>query len=70
MSWNVIWEAVKEPLRLMVLSVIPVLLAYLGTLSYEWAAVLIVILRLVDSMLHEVGKTKGDAKLVTGLTRF
>ncbi len=66
---SAIWEAIKEPLRLLVLAVIPVLLAYFQTISYEWAAIIVLILRLVDSVLHEVGK-KNDNALVTGLTRF
>jgi hypothetical protein len=74
MTKSLLWEAVKEPLRLLVLAVIPLLLAYLGTLSYEWAGVLIVLLRLIDSIMHEVGKVETtktvESPLLTGLTRF
>ncbi len=64
-----LWEAAKEPLRLVVLASIPVLLAYLGTISAEWAGVLIVVLRLIDSIMHEVGKVEKN-ELKTGITRF
>jgi hypothetical protein len=67
--WTAVWEAAKEPLRLVVIAVIPVLLVYLGTISAEWAGALIVVLRLIDSILHEVGKVEKNG-LETGLTRF
>lgn len=70
MSWKIIWEAIKEPLRLLVLAIIPILLSYFGTLPYEWAAVITVLLRFVDKLLHEMGKENEDPKLTRGLTRF
>jgi len=65
-----IFEAIKEPLRLLVLAVIPVLLVYLEKLSVEWAGILILVLKLIDQVLHEVGKETEKESLVTGLTRF
>jgi len=65
-----LWKAIKEPLRLLVLAVIPVLLAYLGKISAEWAGILILVLKLIDQVLHEVGKETEKESLVTGLTRF
>jgi len=56
---NPIWEAVKEPLRLLVLAVIPFAIAYFTELNYEWAAVITVVLRFIDKLLHEVGKFEG-----------
>lgn len=70
MSWEIIWKAIKEPLRLLVLAIIPILLAYFDTLSYEWAVIITVFLRFVDKLLHEIGKESEDSKLITGLTRF
>lgn len=67
---KVLWEAVKEPLRLLVLSVIPLLLAYFTQLSWEGAGTIIVILRLIDSYMHEVGKKTDEDSLILGLTRF
>lgn len=65
-----LWEACKEPLRLLVLALIPVLLAYFDTIPTEWAGVLVVLLRFIDSVLHEVGKQKKSEVLLKGLTRF
>ena len=68
--WAAVWEAAKEPLRLVVLAIIPVLLVYFGTINTQWAAAIIVILRLIDSVLHELGKTEKNDSLTLGLTRF
>lgn len=65
----VLWKAAKEPLRLLVLAVIPVAAVYFNDLPYEWAAVAVVLLRLLDKFLHELGKEK-DNRLVKGLTQF
>jgi hypothetical protein len=74
-DWKLIWESFKEPLRLFVLSVIPGLLVYFGTIDTQWAVVIILILRFVDSYLHELGKRLEERKtvgspLTLGLTRF
>jgi hypothetical protein len=67
-------EAIKEPLRLLVLAVIPFLLEYFGKIGTEWAIVLVIILRFVDKYVHELGveqsTTKVESPLVTGITRF
>ncbi len=74
MDSKVLWEAVKEPLRLLVLAVIPFLLVYLGAINAEWAAVLILVLRFIDKYLHELGKEEStkteESTLLKGLTRF
>lgn len=72
--WKNLWEAAKEPLRILVLAVIPVLLAYFEVINTEWAVGLTVLLKFIDKYLHLVGKSadvdgKGSA-LTTGLTRF
>lgn len=67
---NVLWEAIKEPLRLLVLAVIPFVIAWLGGLPYEWAAGATVALRFIDKLLHELGKEKESKALIGGLTRF
>lgn len=73
-DWKLIWEAIKEPLREIVLAALPGLLAYLGTLDAQWAVLLYIILRAVDSVLHEYGKARSTAKeqsiYTLGLTRF
>jgi len=63
---NPFFEAVKEPLRLLVLAVIPFGIAYLGGLPYEWSGIATLILRFIDSYLHQQAP-KGEAG---GLTRF
>lgn len=63
-------EAAKEPLRLLLLAIIPVLLAYFETISYEWAGILVLVLRLADKVLHEVGKATDNEVLKRGITRF
>jgi len=68
-SKQAIWEAAKEPLRLLVLAIIPLLLTYFASLPYGWAGIMLVILRFVDKLLHEIGKENNDA-LVKGITRF
>ena len=69
-NWRLLWEAVKEPLRLAVLAVIPVALVQLEAISAPWALVLICILRGIDSILHEFGKESKNDSLTKGLTRF
>lgn len=69
-KWSSIWEASKEPLRLLVLALIPCLLTYFADLPYEWAGFIVLVLRFVDKLLHEYGKENDNEKLTTGLTRF
>lgn len=65
-----LWEAVKEPLRLLILAIIPFGIAYLTELSYEWAGVIVVVLRFLDKALHEFGKANNNETLTKGITRF
>ena len=76
MNKEILWEAVKEPLRLVVLSVIPVLIVWLTGIPQQWAIGAILILRFVDKWLHEIEvakpvKDQSDTILgVKGLTGF
>lgn len=70
MDKNAIWEAVKEPLRLLALAIIPFLLVYFGQINAEWAVALTVVLRFVDKLLHEIGKETNNESLAKGITRF
>ena len=67
-------EAVKEPLRLLVLAVIPFGVAYFTELDYQWATFITILLRWADSYLHEMGKElstkKEESVLLKGITRF
>jgi hypothetical protein len=67
---SVIWEATKEPLRLLAIALIPIFITLFTNLPYTWTAVIIILLRYIDSLLHEIGKVKKDDILITGLTRF
>jgi len=70
MNKTAIWKAIKEPLRLLVLAIIPFVIAYFGPMSYGWAVILTAMLKFIDKLLHEVGKSTGSAALITGITRF
>ena len=70
MNKEIIWEAIKEPLRLLVLAVIPFAIAYFVVLPYEWAVIATVVLRFIDKLLHEIGRVEKNKGLVAGLTRF
>lgn len=71
-------EAIKkaslEGLRVVVLSIIPVIILGLEQGNLDWRIIaltgVIAGLRFVDKLLHEMGKESGDERLVTGLTRF
>lgn len=67
-------EALKEGLRVIVLSLIPVVLIQLeqGSLNLKSIGLVGVIsgLRFLDKWLHELGKEKEDNKLMKGLTGF
>lgn len=71
-----LWEAVKEPLRLLVLAIIPFGISYFTEVGTEWAIGAVVILRFIDKWLHEyaVAKAKKDRNEgwlgVKGLTAF
>ena len=70
MNKTVLWEAVKEPLRLLVLAVIPLVLVYFQAINTEWAILIVGALRFVDKLLHEIGKENGDENLTKGIVRF
>ena len=63
-KFDPIVEALKEPLRLCVLAVVPVLVTYFSGLDAIWAVVATVLLKSLDKYLHKSGK------LELGLTRF
>jgi hypothetical protein len=80
-----ITEAIKEGLRVVVLSILPIILAGLntstGAISVDWKVVVVVaivaVLRFVDSAMHQYGKAitetlpgKEVSALEKGLVRF
>jgi len=74
MNKEAILEAIKEPLRLLVLALIPFALAYFSVIDTQWAIALTFLLRFADKLLHVVGKEVeeigGESLLTKGLTRF
>lgn len=58
--------AVKEPLRLLVLAVIPFVIVYFTELGAGWAVGAVAVLRFIDKYLHELAP-KGEAG---GIVRF
>ena len=65
-NWQLVWESAKEPLRLLVLALIPFGLAYFEVLPYEWAGIITFLLRFIDKYLHGLEKDG----VAGGLTRF
>ena len=70
MRLDVLWRAAKEPLREIVLAALPGVLLYLEKLDTTWAVLFYLVLRGLDSYLHQYGKATKDKSLVKGLTRF
>ena len=70
MNKTALTEAIKEPLRLLVLAIMPIVLVWLGTFNTEWAIAIVVILRFIDKLLHEIGKDTDSESLTKGLVGF
>jgi hypothetical protein len=72
MDWKVLFEAVKEPLRLLLLALITWLITYIipGVQDPTWNAVLLLVLRFIDKWLHEWGKATENTIATRGLTQF
>ena len=69
-KYKPIFEAAKEPLRLLVLAIIPFAIAWANGGGYELAGIMVVVLRGLDKFIHEIGKEKENEGLIKGLTRF
>ena len=75
-NWQALWEAVKLPLRVFVLSLIPVAITWLSGLNQAWAGIAITFLVVLDKYIHEaevakpVSKQKEGIGGVRGLTGF
>ena len=69
-----IQKALLEAGRVIVLAVVPVIILGLedGVMDMRliWVTGAIALLRFVDKLAHEVGKTNSDSKLIKGITRF
>lgn len=70
-KFNVLWESLKEPARIVVFAVISWLLTVIvPQLDPRLIPVFTLILKLVDEYLHQLGKATKNDTLLTGLTRF
>jgi len=49
-------KAIKLPLRLLVLAILPFAISYFSTLPYQWAVIITLFLTWLDKYLHEVAK--------------
>ena len=65
-----LWEAAKEPLRILACAIIPVILLYVQVIDAQWAVILTGILRVIDKVAHDVGKVTDNELLKRGLTQF
>ena len=72
MNWIALWEAVKEPLRLILLALVAWVITYIipGVQDPTWNAIILLVLRFLDKWLHEMGKASDNATLTRGITQF
>lgn len=69
-KWETLFEALKEPARLLLLAFISWLATELSGVNETWAVGLLFALRFLDKWLHEYGKRENKALLSKGITRF
>ena len=72
MNKEAVLEAIKEPLRLLMLALLPLLINWISGQPWnvEFITVIVIILRAVDKILHDIGTQTGNETLKGGLTRF
>ena len=72
MNKAALWESVKELLRLVLITAIPVIINWISGQPWnpEAITITIIIIRAIDKILHDYGKETGNATLEGGLTRF
>jgi hypothetical protein len=71
-DYSGLWEAVKEPVRLLIMGVVSWFLSRLAPVADQniQVAVSILVLRTIDKLLHQWGKATDKGWAVKGLTRF
>jgi len=70
-DWDILWESVKEPLRILIFALIGWLLTVIvPQLPPAVGAIVALLLKFLDELLHQLGKETKNKKLLTGLTRF
>ena len=67
-------EGGKEFLRILLISIIPILLLYAESGTFDWKpfgmALAVAVLKASDKFLHTMGKETGNVAYEKGLTRF
>ena len=64
-DWALLWEACKEPLRVLFLAALPIVATYVGAIPATWAVVVTIILRIIDKYMH-LAEPKGRSGGLTG----
>ena len=67
MNKDALWEAVKEPLRLLLLAILPFAVTFITELDFQWAVYATVVLRFIDKYLHEFSKAQPAKQRRDGL---
>jgi hypothetical protein len=72
MSKDILLEVIKEPLRLLIISLLPLVINWISGQPWntEFISIAIIIIRAIDKILHDYGKVVGNTTLEGGLTRF
>jgi hypothetical protein len=72
MNKTALLEAAKEPLRLFVIALIPLLINWLSGQAWDpqFITLTVIVLRAIDKMLHSYGQEAGNENLSKGLVRF
>jgi len=70
-DWDVLWESMKEPLRIVIFAFIGwLLVTIVPQLPPEVGAIVALLLKFIDEYLHQLGKETDNDTLLKGLTRF
>lgn len=71
-NWMTLLEALKEPGRILFLALITWAITFIvpQVSNPTWSAIILLVLRGIDSYLHELGKETGSTTLTRGITQF
>jgi hypothetical protein len=77
MSKEIIWESVKEPLRWVLLAILALVIQSLLSwvdgnelMSTENTILITAFLRMMDKIIHDLGKNLDSDSMTKGITRF
>ena len=70
-KWEVLFESMKEPLRLIALAVVSWLLVEIvPQMDEKWIPIFTIILKWIDKFIHEYRKESGTEGTYKGITGF